>query len=174
LFSFVKESASIISLFTNLFSLKIIIMKKITSILSFVILFSLVLTAQTPDPIGPRFEYLKEVIELEKVYSDAVKPLKIEIEFTNTGDQPLIVSSARGCCGTRITSWTREPIRPGEKGVIVAEFTPSANPHRINRTITAISNDPQSTKIIRMQGEVVARAAGELQPAPQGQAPRPN
>jgi hypothetical protein len=148
-------------------------MKKITSILSFIVLFSVVLAAQTPTS-GPRFEYLKEVIELEKIYSDDVKPLKIDIEFQNTGDQPLIVSSARGCCGTRITSWTREPIRPGEKGVIVAEFTPRANPHRINRTITAISNDPQSTKIIRMQGEVVARETSDFQPAPQGQAPRAN
>jgi len=149
-------------------------MKKLTVLASFVLLFSVVLFAQTPEPKGPRFEYLEEIIDLGTIYSDNIERLVIEIEFQNTGDQPLIVSSARGCCGTRITSWTREPIRPGEKGVIVAEFTPRANPHRINRTITAISNDPQSTKIIRMQGEVVARDTKEFQPAPQGQAPKVN
>lgn len=150
------------------------IMKKIATILSLVAFVVVLTAAKSTEPIGPRFEYVLEVIELEKIYADDVKRITLEIEFKNTGDQPLIVSLARGCCGTRITSWTREPVRPGEKGVIVAEFTPRAAPHRINRTITAISNDPQSTKIIRMQGEVIARDASEFQPAPQSQAPRAN
>jgi len=149
-------------------------MKKIASILSFILLVSVVAFSQATEPIGPRFEYLDEIIDLKTTFTDEIKPLKIEIGFKNSGDQPLIVSSARGCCGTRISSWTREPIRPGEKGVIIAEFTPRAAPHRINRTITAISNDPQSTKIIRMQGEIVARDASDLQPSPQVQTPRTN
>ncbi len=149
-------------------------MKKIATVFSLIALVAILAAAQSTDPKGPRFDYVLEVIDLGAISIDEIKPLKIDIEFVNSGDQPLIVSQARGCCGTRIPSWTREPIRPGEKGVIVAEFTPSAAPHRINRTITAISNDPQTTKIIRMQGEVVAKSTTEFKPAPQGQAPRAN
>ncbi len=149
-------------------------MKKIATVFGIFLFFAVSAFAQTPEVKGPRFDYVLEIIDLGTISVDEVKPLKLDIEFVNTGDQPLIVSSARGCCGTRITSWTREPVRPGEKGVIVAEFTPSSAPHRINRTITAISNDPVSTKIIRMQGEIVAKSATEFKPAPQGQAPRAN
>lgn len=137
-------------------------MKKIVAIFTIFSFFALVSFAQTPEVKGPRFEYVLDVIDLGTIYVGDVKQLKLEVEFVNTGDQPLIVSLARGCCGTVVPSWTREPVRPGEKGVILAEFRPSNNPHRINRTLTAISNDPQSTKIIRIQGEVVAKAANQL------------
>ena len=64
----------------------------------------------------------------------------ISIEAHNDGSLPLIINQVTGCCGTRITDWTREPIMPGQKGTIKIFFRISPTPQRISRTITVQSN----------------------------------
>lgn len=106
---------------------------------------------------GPNFKYSEEVIDLGTLYLDEMEPdTKVDIEFSNTGDQPLVVSHVKGCCGTRITSWTKTPINPEEKGTISIQFRLRQSPQNISKTITATSNDPdQPTNIIRVRGKVV-------------------
>jgi hypothetical protein len=106
---------------------------------------------------GPKFTYTKPTIDLGTLYVDELESeLKVKIEFSNTGNQPLIVSQVRGCCGTRITSWTKEPIEPQAKGTIGIEFRLNPTPQNISRTITATSNDPeQPASVIRVIGKVV-------------------
>lgn len=139
-------------------------MKKVSFLFSILVLSATMLFGQTT---GPKFEYVENSVELGTLHTDNLELLKLEIEFTNTGDQPLVVTSVRGCCGTRITGWTREPVRPGEKGTIYAEFRPAPRVHTISRTITAMSNDQSGQKIIRIRGQVEEPASGfNLQPAP--------
>ncbi len=106
---------------------------------------------------GPKFSYSKQVVDLDTIYVDELgSPMKLDIEFSNTGTQPLIVSQVKGCCGTRITSWTKEPIDPEAKGTISIEFRLNPVPQNISRTITATSNDPEkTTSVIRVVGKVV-------------------
>ena len=54
------------------------------------------------------------VMEGEKVVHD--------YKFTNTGDEPLIISNAKGSCGCTVPDWPREPIAPGESSVIKVQF----------------------------------------------------
>ena len=54
------------------------------------------------------------VMEGEKVVHD--------YKFTNTGEEPLIISNAKGSCGCTVPDWPREPIAPGESGVIKVQF----------------------------------------------------
>ncbi len=107
---------------------------------------------------GPKFSYSTSMIDLGTLYIDELEPtMKVNIEFFNTGNQPLVVSHVKGCCGTRITSWTNTPLNPEEKGTISIEFRLNPTPQNISRTITATSNDPdQPTNIIRVVAKVVA------------------
>ncbi|MEM8894732.1 MAG: DUF1573 domain-containing protein [Bacteroidota bacterium] len=45
-----------------------------------------------------------------------------EFEFTNAGDAPLLISSARGSCGCTVPSFPREPIEPGASNVIEVKY----------------------------------------------------
>jgi hypothetical protein len=142
-------------------------MKKVSFLFCILVLSATMLLGQTT---GPKFEYAEEAIELGTYYTDSLELIKLEIEFTNTGDQPLVVTSVRGCCGTRITGWTREPVKPGEKGIINAEFRPAPRAHVISRTITAMSNDQSGQKIIRLRGKVEEPTSG-FNPQPAAKAP---
>lgn len=79
--------------------------------------------------------------------------------FTNTGNEPLILSDARGSCGCTVPQWPREPIAPGESGSITVEFNSANKVGNRNQkvTITANTNPPQS--FIYLKGDVLAKDA---------------
>lgn len=80
-----------------------------------------------------------------------------EFEFTNTGTEPLMISNAKGSCGCTVPEWPREPIAPGEKGVIKVKYdTKRVGP--IGKSVTIQSNAP--TKTLRIKGEVIAAPKG--------------
>lgn len=43
-------------------------------------------------------------------------------KFTNSGNEPLIISNAKGSCGCTVPDWPRDPIAPGETGEIKVVF----------------------------------------------------
>ncbi len=74
--------------------------------------------------------------------------------FTNTGNEPLILSNAKGSCGCTVPKWPREPIAPGETGQITVEFNSKNKKGKRNQkvTITANTNPPQT--FIYLTGQV--------------------
>ena len=75
-------------------------------------------------------------------------------EFTNTGDAPLIISSAKSTCGCTVPKWSKEPILPGETGKIEVKYdTNRVNP--IRKTITIISNAETPTVALKIKGQVI-------------------
>lgn len=108
---------------------------------------------------GPELKFSPERLDYGTVYTDAMPDTSVDIEFENTGDAPLILSGVRACCGTRVVSWPREPIRPGEKGTIKIEFRLAPRAQRISRTVTVTSNDSKSpTSVFRIMGQVEDRS----------------
>ena len=107
---------------------------------------------------GPVLTFEKEGINYGSVYVDEMPETKHDITFTNTGNQPLLLSNVRACCGTRVTAWPRDPVMPGEKGTISIEFRLAARPQNISRTVTVTSNNTSSpTQIFRITGTVLER-----------------
>lgn len=87
-----------------------------------------------------------------------------EFEFTNTGNEPLIVSKVSSSCGCTIPKKPDAPIMPGKTGVIEVKYdTNRVNP--IRKTITVISNADTPTVALKIKGLVVnaADAEGVLQ-----------
>lgn len=80
-----------------------------------------------------------------------------EFKFKNTGNSPLIISKAKGSCGCTVPQWPREPINPGQSGVIKVKYD-TKRPGQINKSVTITSNAVNSPiKVIRIKGSVGPR-----------------
>jgi hypothetical protein len=79
-----------------------------------------------------------------------------EFKFTNKGKEPLVLTNVRSSCGCTVPEWTRDPIPPGQSGVIKVKYdTRRLGP--INKSITVSSNAANSMVALRITGNVVAK-----------------
>ena len=74
--------------------------------------------------------------------------------FTNTGNEPLILSNAKGSCGCTVPKWPKEPIAPGESGEIVVEFNSKNKKGKRNQKVTITANTDPAQTFIYLTGEV--------------------
>ncbi len=84
-------------------------------------------------------------------------------EFTNIGNEPLILSKPRSSCGCTVPSWPKEPILPGETNEIKVTY----NTHKagsFNKTVTIYSNS--KTVLLRIKGKVIAKPTETLPAKP--------
>ncbi len=71
-----------------------------------------------------------------------------QFKFTNTGNEPLIISSAKGSCGCTVPKWPKEPVPPGGTGSIDVEFNSKNKPGRQTKTVTIQANtDPNPIRL---------------------------
>jgi Protein of unknown function (DUF1573) len=82
------------------------------------------------------------------------EPAVFEFNFTNTGDQPIILSNVKASCGCTTPYWTREPVPPGEKGSIKASYNSKGRPGNFHKSITITSNANTPTKVLQIKGLV--------------------
>ncbi len=90
-------------------------------------------------------------------------------KFTNTGNEPLIISNAKGSCGCTVPQWPKEPIAPGAEGEIKVQFDSKGkgkvggNAQSKRVTITA-NTDPVNT-YLTIKGTVNKEEGAEAAPA---------
>lgn len=121
----------------------------------FIALF-LVASAISQENQGPFIVFDRELHDYGQISSDEVPEGKLGFVVYNNGNQPLVLSNVRACCGTRVNDWTKEPIAPSDSGYVEVEFRIVPRPHRIRRTVTIQSNAAnRQTAILRIQGEVI-------------------
>ena len=75
--------------------------------------------------------------------------------FTNTGDEPLILSSAKGSCGCTVPSWPRAPIAPGETASITVQFDSKNKVGTRVQKITVTANTDPARHTLFFRGEVM-------------------
>ena len=77
-------------------------------------------------------------------------------KFKNTGNEPLIISDVRKSCGCTTPTWSKEPILPGQSGVINVGYNTN-NIGQFSKTITVLSNATNATVTLTIKGNVVAK-----------------
>ncbi len=77
-----------------------------------------------------------------------------DFAFTNTGDAPLIISNAKGSCGCTVPQWPREPIAPGETGMIHVVFDSTGKPGQQTKQVTLNANTVPNTKVLSISAQV--------------------
>lgn len=80
-------------------------------------------------------------------------PASYTYVFKNTGKEPLIITNAAAGCGCTTPEWTKEPIKPGQKGYVKATFNAAA-PGTFTKSVTVMSNGKKSTVTLTLKGEV--------------------
>ena len=61
--------------------------------------------------------------------------------FTNVGTAPLIIHTAMASCGCTVADFTKNPVKPGEKGVINVTYDGTDKfPGHFQKTISIRSN----------------------------------
>jgi hypothetical protein len=75
-------------------------------------------------------------------------------KFKNTGDKPLIITTVQASCGCTTPGWTKEPVKPGESGEILATYKTSTGIFNKSLTVTA-SGLPDV--ILYIKGNVVKK-----------------
>ena len=83
-----------------------------------------------------------------------------EFVFTNTGKEPIIISNVAASCGCTTPSWTKEPVKPGQKGSIKAVYSSQNRLGPFNKQITVTSNALTSTKVLTIKGNVERQPVG--------------
>ncbi|MDD2278170.1 MAG: DUF1573 domain-containing protein [Bacteroidales bacterium] len=73
--------------------------------------------------------------------------------FTNTGNEPILISSVSASCGCTVPSWTRDPIKPKEKGEIKVKYN-TYIPGAFSKSITVYTNANPSHIVLRINGQV--------------------
>jgi hypothetical protein len=130
-------------------------MKKITTLLGLLImsLFTLQAQEEAVSAGGAEMTFESEVIDYGTITqnADGMRTFK----FKNTGNEPLIISNAKGSCGCTVPTWPKKPINPGESAEIKVKYaTNRLGP--INKSVTVSSNSASSpTKVLRIKGNVI-------------------
>ncbi len=132
--------------------------------------------AQTPGLENPNqadIQFVEETHDFGSIPQSI--PASYTFVFKNTGKEPLIVTNAAAGCGCTTPDWSKEPIKPGQKGWVKATFNAgAAGP--FNKGVTVLSNAKRSTVTLYIKGDVKAPepvAAPVENATPAGNAPSP-
>ena len=82
-------------------------------------------------------------------------PVTHKFTFTNTGDIPLIISSAKASCGCTVADYTKEAIAPGAEGYVEATYN-AKKEGAFSKTVTINANTEVGVVVLTLKGEVVA------------------
>lgn len=75
--------------------------------------------------------------------------------FTNTGDAPLIINQAVASCGCTVPKFTKQPVKPGEKGEISVKYNGNGKfPGHFKKSITVRSNAKTEMVRLYVEGEM--------------------
>lgn len=77
----------------------------------------------------------------------------MEFSFTNTGDQPLIISAAKVECSCTTVDFPTQPVMPGQTGKVTVSFDTKSVYDRQDRVVEIISN--VKIQKIRFKGVVL-------------------
>jgi hypothetical protein len=100
------------------------------------------------------------VISFEKDFHDFKKLISGEqvsysFKFKNTGKTLLIISNVSTSCGCAVSSFPKQPIKPGEEASIDVSFDSEGKHGLQTKIITVFTNTQPPTTTLRIQALVV-------------------
>lgn len=74
--------------------------------------------------------------------------------FTNNGQAPLVITSARGSCGCTVPSYPKEAVAPGESGEMLVKFNSRGRKNQQNKTVTITANTESGKETLQIKSFV--------------------
>ncbi|MBL0742231.1 DUF1573 domain-containing protein [Chryseolinea lacunae] len=98
------------------------------------------------------FKWAVKTFDFGKIAAN--KPVTHEFTFTNTGEEPLVITSVQASCGCTVTEYSKDPIPHGAQGFVRATYN-AARVGVFNKTVTVNANTAESAVQLVITGEVV-------------------
>ena len=77
-----------------------------------------------------------------------------KFSFTNNGKESIRILTVKPSCGCTTPNWSKDEIKPGKKGFILAEYNPKGRPGVFRKSLSVITNDNRRS-LIFIKGKVV-------------------
>ena len=90
--------------------------------------------------------------------------------FKNTGENDLVIVSAKGSCGCTIPKWPKEPIAPGAEGEMYVVFNSDGKKGKQHKKVSVIANTEPATSVVALRGDVIVPEGAAETPAPEDNA----
>ena len=110
----------------------------------------------------PSFKFEMEEYNFGSVKSGEV--VNYEFEFTNTGNEPLVITNASGSCGCTVPTYPKEPVLKNQKAKIKVTFNSAGKVGLQDKTVTITSNAAQSPMVLHIKGNVESDASNNTNP----------
>ena len=76
-----------------------------------------------------------------------------KFSFTNNGKESIRILTVKPSCGCTTPNWSKDEIKPGKKGFIIAEYNPKGRPGVFRKSLSVITNDNRRS-LIFIKGKV--------------------
>ena len=103
---------------------------------------------------APKIVFEKTTYEYGNI-KEADGDASCEFKSTNKGNAPLIITRASSSCGCTAPTYPKEPIAPGESGVIGVTYHAKGRPGGFSKNITIYTNVPEEKIKLIISGNVI-------------------
>ena len=88
-------------------------------------------------------------------FSEKDSKVTCSFNFTNVGEQDLVINQAIATCGCTVPSYTKTPIKPGEKGEIKVTYNGAGKfPGHFKKSITVRTNGAVEMTRLYIEGDM--------------------
>lgn len=128
-------------------------MKNFKHLLSIIILFA-TFTAFSQHPV---IKFDKKTHDFG-TFKEEEGSVKARFEFTNIGNADLVIKNVRASCGCTAPKYSKQAVKPGEKGYIEAVYFAQNRPGNFRKSITVTYNNPdKAVEVLFIKGEVIKK-----------------
>lgn len=101
----------------------------------------------------PAFKFEKEVFDFGEIKEG--EKVSYDFKFTNTGNAPLIITSATATCGCTVPEYPKEPVASGAEGVIRVIFNSTGKPGMQSKVVSITANTNPTLTELNILGNVL-------------------
>lgn len=101
-------------------------------------------------------EFKETIFDFGNIREDG-GPVTHEFVFTNNGDAPLVINSARAECGCTKPEYPEKAIAPGKSAVIKVTYNPLGRPGGFTKSVTVRGNGNPGKVSLKIRGTVLPK-----------------
>ncbi len=107
---------------------------------------------QKRDFSGPRISFDKTEHNFGRVISGEL--VRHSFKFTNKGQEDLLLVRVSSSCGCTVPNYSKEPIKPGHKGLIEVIFDTRGRKGFQSKTITVTTNTTPTKTLLKIKANI--------------------
>jgi len=113
-----------------------------------------------PTPLPANGKYAEMTFENQKHDFGTITQgdkVTYDFKFTNTGGSDLVITNAKGSCGCTVPEYPKDPIAPGEEGVIKVSFDSKGKIGDTSKSVTLLCNVKEGAKILYIKSNILPK-----------------